>query len=175
MVDLFNKKSAIISDCGAYRYRLNRRWFAENRFGVLFIMLNPSTADADIDDPTVRRCTGFTRSWGYGGFGVVNLFAYRATDPSELMVAADPVGPQNDAHIQDALAHCDFVVCAWGANKVADRRAGEVLRLIRDWNKIPHCLDITKSGAPKHPLYVKGSATPSVYSSPNRTENGDDK
>lgn len=168
--DLFFSGGAVISDCDLYRYRLFRRWRQEDRGGVLFIMLNPSTADDSVDDPTIRRCTGFTKAWGYGGFEVVNLFAFRATEPDELLNADDPIGPENDEHIRDALAYSDFVVCAWGAHKMAESRAAAVLRIIREQDRVPHCLGVTKSGAPKHPLYIAGDTTPALYSSDNCQE-----
>lgn len=93
-------KSAIISECGKYRYSLSRIW-DENKANVLFIMLNPSTADGDVDDPTIRRCIGFAKSWGYGGIYVGNLFAYRATDPKELLKVENPIGFENIHHLMD--------------------------------------------------------------------------
>src|SRR5262245_19133112 len=98
MGDLFQTKEALISPCGLYRYWLTRTWDNSLR-RVCWVMLNPSTADAEQDDPTIRRCVGFARSWGAGGIIVVNLFAFRASDPKALLRAADPVGPDNDGHI----------------------------------------------------------------------------
>jgi hypothetical protein len=126
-------------------------------------MLNPSTADANVDDPTIRRCIGFARSWGYGRMGVVNLFAFRATKPNDLLRADDPVGPENDDHICDALAHSDFVICAWGAHKFAEARARDFMKILKTRNTLAHCLGVTKAGAPRHPLYVKGDVTPEIY------------
>jgi len=154
-------KGAVISDCGKYRYSLMRRWNAMP--SVLFIMLNPSTADAEVDDATIRSCIRLTKSWGYGGIEVVNLFAFRATDPKELYSADDPVGSENDEHIADAVAHTDFPLCAWGAQKITAQRAGNVVELLKKRGALPHCLGTTKSGAPKHPLYIKTGTVPVLF------------
>lgn len=151
--------SAVISDCGRYRYKLTRqipqpiRWVRP----CLFIMLNPSTADAEQDDPTIRRCIRFAKREGCTRLTVVNLFALRATDPMELRKAEDPEGPFNDGYLLGAIEEhlkTGVVVAAWGADPFATRRA-EWLR-----NQIPpiECLGITKSGAPKHPLYLRSDA-----------------
>jgi hypothetical protein len=120
-------------------------------------MLNPSTADAARDDPTVRRCIGFARSWGYGGLEVVNLFAYRATDPRALRRAADPVGPANRRHIAAAIANARLVIAAWGADATAGDAAARLRALSR---RELRCLGLTRSGAPRHPLYVRATARP---------------
>ncbi|MFZ8963264.1 MAG: DUF1643 domain-containing protein, partial [Schleiferiaceae bacterium] len=93
---------AIFSDCGRYRYRLWRIW-DPSLPTLLWILYNPSTADAKVEDPTLRRCMDFTRQWGYGGLTVVNRFAYRATNPRQLNSTIDPVGPENTSHVQNAL------------------------------------------------------------------------
>ena len=143
-------KDAKISECGKYRYLLTRVWGDGD--SAVFLMLNPSTADATVDDPTIRRCIGFAKAWGYAGISVVNLFAWRATKPRELHKARDPVGPENDDWIRKT---CDgrLVVCAWGA--VADvhwRRVAHVVSMLPGANL--RCLGTTRSGAPRHPLYV---------------------
>ena len=155
----YHRGDAVISDCDAYRYRLNRVWNLAERQGLLFVMLNPSTADANVDDATIRRCTGFAKKWGYGGFNVVNLFAFRATDPRELLSADDPIGPDNDQHISEALANSDRIVCAWGANKAAKTRATRSFFRNVLWHRRGlHCLALNKDGSPKHPLYVPSDA-----------------
>jgi hypothetical protein len=145
-------KSARLSPCGTYRYELYRRW--GNGPTLLWIMLNPSTADADIDDPTIRRCIGFSQRDGYGALIVVNLYAYRATDPKALLTADDPEGPDNWWHIQRAIRSSDAVVFAWGATQVprGHHHVWHSGALIPS----PLCLGYTKKGAPRHPLYVKG-------------------
>ena len=116
-------------------------------------MLNPNTADAVRDDPTIRRCVAFARRWGYGGVDVVNLFAYRTPHPRELARAEDPVGPRNDRYLRRALRTAELVVCAWGATRVAARRAHAVAGIL-DGAPL-HCLGRTRSGAPRHPLYLR--------------------
>ncbi|MGN6518680.1 MAG: DUF1643 domain-containing protein [Dokdonella sp.] len=150
--------SAVISSCGRYRYRLQRVQDAA-RARLLFVMLNPSTADAVVDDPTIRRCIGFARDGGFGVVEVVNLFAYRATAPADLRRAGFPVGPDNDAHIEHALRDADEVCLAWGAagGDAADARAQVVLPLIRRSGHRPMCLSVTRKGWPAHPLYLPAS------------------
>jgi len=119
---------------------------------VCFVLLNPSTADETRDDPTVRRCIGFARSLGYGALEVVNLYAYVATDPTELRRAGYPVGRSNDRHIEAAVWECERVVLAWGVHAARLERTGEVLRLLQRMQVEPHCLRVTASGHPEHPL-----------------------
>lgn len=155
--------SAVISDCGAFRYTLHRRIPSMLRWvrPCLFIMLNPSTADATQDDPTIRRCLGFAKREGCTSLTVVNLYALRATDPAALtqqgpveMVAI--IGPDNDRHIREqAEQHrLGIIVAAWGAHPMARRRERAVADIIGPM----YCLGTTKAGAPRHPLYVKGDA-----------------
>ncbi len=154
--NLFQQSGAKISDCGLYRYRLWRTW-DEDKPPLVFVMLNPSTADADKDDPTIRRCMGFARRLGHGGIVVCNLFAYRATAPEVLSTVADPVGPMNDEEIVVACM-ARRVVAAWGAEPFARKRAADVTRRLKDAGVALYCLGVTKEGCPRHPLYVKGDA-----------------
>lgn len=149
--------SADISECRAYRYSL-RRWWSRSikKRWCVFIMLNPSTADAMKDDPTIRRCIDFAQTTMHQGLWVVNLFAFRATKPSDLERAEDPVGG-NDLEILEALTDGATIVCAWGAHPIAAKRAGVVLGYIRKAGKTPMCLGTTKAGTPRHPLYVPRS------------------
>jgi hypothetical protein len=124
------------------------------------VMLNPSTADARRDDPTIRRCIAFARAWGYAGIDVVNLFAYRSTRPEELLRVADPIGPLNDAHILRAHAASSLTVAAWGAEAVAADRARRVVGLL---GGDIACLGTTVAGAPRHPLYLRASAHPMTW------------
>lgn len=134
-----------------YRYSLMRAWGDGPR--AVFVMLNPNAADATRDDPTIRRCVGFARRWGYGSVEVVNLFGLRARDPRDLARAADPVGPDNDRYLRAAVRRADLVVCAWGASRIAARRAAAARDL---WDGSPlRCLGRTRSGAPRHPLYLR--------------------
>lgn len=118
---------------------------------VCFIGLNPSTADETANDPTMRRCMGFAKSWGYGGFFMTNLFGYRATVPQDLKQAPDPIGPDNDNWLLEAERIADKVVLAWGVHGVFKDRDKKVLQLIKQ----AHCIDTSKDGHPRHPLYLK--------------------
>jgi hypothetical protein len=111
-------REARISECGRYRYTLMRRWGAKPG-GLTWIMLNPSTADAEQDDPTIRRCMTFTQKFGYDSMVVVNLFALRATDPRELLDAEDPLGPENGIWVRKACHQGALVVAAWGSLKAS--------------------------------------------------------
>lgn len=155
--------SAVISPCGAYRYHLSRAWPLEGAEGIcLFVMLNPSTADADQDDPTIRRCIGFARRLRCHSLEVVNLFALRATDPVALLDHPDPVGPDNNEWIRDRVVHAKYVIAAWGtkgAFRYRDRRVYEMLPPQKSY-----CLGRTKDGHPKHPLYLpRGAGLESLY------------
>ena len=153
--------SAELSACGRYRYALERSWAAELGTApriALFVLLNPSTADAAADDPTLRRCVAFARAWGCSTVRIGNLYAFRATDPRELAVAADPVGPDTDAWLVRLAAGADLVVAGWGAHAARDPgRAAEVMALLRAAHAEPaSCLGRTQDGHPRHPLYVAG-------------------
>lgn len=148
------EKWAVISSCGLYRYRLGRIWNDEQPI-MVWTLLNPSTADAEQDDPTLRKCMGFARHHHHGGVILVNLFAYRATNPKELLKVPDPVGPENDEHIRWACAApiLATVIAGWGAEKIAQRRAAHVRTLMWSTRCPIKCLGKTKAGAPRHPLY----------------------
>ena len=163
MTSLFQRSDALISPCGLYRYRLSRTW--DDRLpGVCFVMLNPSVADASVDDPTIRRCLSFAASWGCGAIHVVNLFAFRSTDPDLLTDATDPIGPDNDHHILAATTSGQRVIAAWGAvgRKYREREA-VVKKMLRAGGVRVECLGLTKDGCPRHPLYVHGSTEPMPF------------
>ncbi|HKY50413.1 MAG TPA: DUF1643 domain-containing protein [Candidatus Limnocylindria bacterium] len=141
-----------------YRYRLWRRW-DRSRPSIAFCMLNPSTADERSDDPTIRRCIGFARAWGYGGVEVVNLFALRATDPRELRRARDPVGERNDAYLRSAAGRSAAMVVAWGVHGALLARDVRALATLSRRARLL-ALGWTKSGAPRHPLYLRRDARP---------------
>lgn len=126
---LFGAGKAVFSADRAYRYRLSRIWGSSGTHAV-WVMLNPSTADALADDATIRRVMAFTKAWGLGGLTVVNLFALRATDPRELRRHPDPAGPANDQFIAGALDSSVVVVAAWGAHPLAGQRAAEVMAIV---------------------------------------------
>jgi hypothetical protein len=156
---------AVLSACGTYRYQLHRTWDASAPT-LAWVMLNPSTADAEVDDPTIRRCIGFARRWHFGGIIVANLFALRATDPRELRAHGDPVGPDNDRTLAEVARDAEALVCAWGANTYAAARARVVRVMIGDamrWPRVPLCLGVTKGNSPRHPLYVPGDAVPEGF------------
>jgi hypothetical protein len=125
----------------------------------VFVMLNPSTADAKHDDPTIRRCIGFAKREGFGRLEVVNLFGFRATSPSDLFASDDPVGQENDRVVKEALAHADQVIAAWGNYGGVDRgRVEAISRIIGQSGKSVRCLGLTASGQPRHPLYLPSGA-----------------
>lgn len=139
---------------------LTRRWSHGNK--LVWIMLNPSTADAELDDPTIRRVVGFTKDWGFAAAEVVNLFALRATHPVELLHHPDPLGPENPHYVRKAIREStEFVMLAWGAflsNGEMPRM--NVERWAADAHKNVRCLGVTMTGHPKHPLYIPKTAKP---------------
>lgn len=165
MTDSPNLDRAHISPCGTWRYALGRDLGTLDGEGTCtFVMLNPSTADAEQDDPTIGRCLGFAREWGYARLKVVNLYAYRATDPRDLWAAEEAgiriVGPENDHAISLAFGGSDLIVAAWGAH-ARPRRLAEFAETFGGWRL--HALGLTKDGAPRHPLYMRADSIPFVY------------
>ena len=152
------KSTATISECQKYRYELRRIWDS-SKPPVLFIGLNPSTADAETDDNTSRVCINYAKRWGYGGLLLGNLFAFRSTDQSALFTAKDPIGPDNDKWLRKLQSEAPVVVCAWGATGSYLGRDNQVLSFI----KAPHCLTKLKSGHPGHPLYKSAALQPIPY------------
>ena len=147
-------KGAALSDCGRYRYVLWRRWDPALP-ELAIVMLNPSTADADKDDHTIRRCVSLAAFNGYGGIHVVNLFAYRATFPLELREAADPVGPDNDRNLRYYTGHNLYrVCCAWGTHGALHDRARYFYEHLVPRNKRLYCFVTTKNGHPGHPARI---------------------
>lgn len=163
--DLFMERNAQLSACGRYRFSLCRRWDWQ-RGQCLYVMLNPSTADAFEDDATIRSCIRLAKSYGLGAIEVVNLFAWRATDPKNLPAKpSDAIGPGNHTAIETALERSEKVICAWGAHPYAARSAPAVLDLIGLYKPVAYCLGKTKAGAPKHPLYIKTGTPLEVFAS----------
>lgn len=146
-------KGAILSKCKTYRYSLWRIWNDEKPL-VYFIMLNPSTADQNVDDKTIRRLIGFAGAWGFGGFYVGNLFGYRATDPDELKGAVywkkEIVGEENDAHLLNMAKSAETIVFAWGTKGTYMNRDKKVMAMFPK----AYCIELSKDGIPKHPLYL---------------------
>lgn len=143
------KRSASFSRCRRYRYALWRHW-DEDLPSVMFLALNPSTADHRRDDPTIRRCIGYARDWGFGSLCVTNLFAWRATRPEDLKAAPDPVGPRNDDWLRRLSGQVELVVAGWGNHGTFMGRAAEV----REKVPLLHYLRLNSSGEPAHPLYL---------------------
>jgi hypothetical protein len=150
--------TAAISDCGRYRYVLGRRWGDGPH--VAFIMLNPSRADATADDPTIRRCLGFARAWGFEALEVRNLFAWRSANPRALLAVPDPTGGRRGDRELRAAAAADLVVVAWGA-WVPFTRDRAALALLGGCRLM--CLGRTRNGQPRHPLYVRGDTRLEVF------------
>lgn len=159
MRNLLMEAGAVFDVDRVYRYQLERKWF-EGRGKVGFVMFNPSTADEHFDDPTINRCRGFARQWGYQGMKVGNLFALRSTDWTTVLRHRDPVGPDNDLNLRLIMEEVDLLVFAWGAMGAAKpvlRRADAVVELAENLRKQPFCLGKTQDGCPCHPLYLSNS------------------
>lgn len=154
--DAGSPKGAVLSPCGQYRYYLWRELPRGHLNHIVFIMLNPSTADADEDDQTVRKCMSFATAWGYRHIGIVNLFALRSTDPKALKTAQDPVGPANDEWIRRISSNAELVVCGWGNHGSMLDRGRKVFETL----KAPQCLTVTNEGQPGHPLYLSMTVKP---------------
>lgn len=151
---------ARLSPCGTYRYELWRRWSQDGDSNqVVFIGLNPSTADEIRDDPTIRRCIRFAKTWGYSGLLVLNAFAYRATRPRDLKMATDPIGEDNNETLKIHCRDASLIIAAWGVHCPKEREE-EICHTI---GKTIHCLGKTKAGRPRHPLYVKAEKKPEVF------------
>lgn len=159
-------RQAIISECGNYRYRLQRRWGAADAKPCVFVMLNPSTADAEQDDPTIRRCIGFAEKLGFTTLEVVNLFAWRAKSPKALLSVGpdrDPCGVHNQRAFVEVLAKPGMIVCAWGAHGGHLGQDQTALGWIDQYNDTDApvvALGLTKGGQPRHPLYLPSDARP---------------
>lgn len=149
---------AVLSQCRNYRYALSRVWDASHPY-VLFIGLNPSTADETEDDPTIRRCIGFAKSWGYGGLVMANLFAWRATEPSDMKRQNDPLGEKNDYWLVELASHAGVVVAAWGNDGCFKQRSSQIRALLPDL----HYLKLNGTGEPAHPLYLKQTLRPVLW------------
>lgn len=156
--------TATFSPDGKYRYTLTRDWARDGNGRLAVIGLNPSTADEVKDDPTVRRCIGFAKGWGFDGLIMLNLFAYRATDPKELLRVECPEGPGNLEAVRVNVRDASAVLAAWGASAnrvIAACLAGYWTRFFAEIvDADVACLSRTKDGYPRHPLYVRGDTKP---------------
>lgn len=146
---------------GNYRYLLWREWNSSNKT-VSFIMLNPNSADAQTNDPTITRCINFARSWGYGRLEVVNLFAYRTSKPSLLKQVVKPIGKDNDRYVIESVERSARVILAWGNHGVWRKQDLYVLQLLKNHNHL-YSFGITKRGCPRHPLYLRSTIKPQRY------------
>lgn len=163
--------AAIFSPCRTWRYSLTREW-EKDRGRLVVIGLNPSTADETQDDPTIRRCIGYAKRWHYGALLMLNLFAFRATDPRDMKAAADPVGPDNDEFLTVCTVGEPTVLCAWGAHGAFRDRGLAVVQALTLGTRergvgAPRNLFVlgtTKAGQPKHPLYLRADLEPRPWS-----------
>ncbi|MCQ0091027.1 DUF1643 domain-containing protein [Roseovarius sp. M141] len=159
--------TAVYSDCERYRYALTRVW-DETGKRAHFIMLNPSTATEEANDPTVERCERRARALGFGAFRVTNIFAWRDTDPRAMRAAADPVGAANDAAILEGCDWADTIVAAWGTHGAHQGRGASVAALLAATGRDVHHLGLTKDGHPRHPLYISYARQPDLWDMPHR-------
>ena len=157
--------SAIFDISQRYRYCLTRCWADTHEpiHQVTFIMLNPSTANAEKDDPTIRACSQFAQHWGYNQLTVVNLFAYRTPHPSALEKTTDPIGPNNDRYLVEATTSADKVILAWGNSGNLLNRAQTVLSLLHTYKHKLYTLERNHSNQPRHPLYIKRTTVPKLW------------
>lgn len=153
---------AVFSPCRQWRYTLWRRFTpnAQLERMCVFIGLNPSTADETQDDPTIRRCIQFSKDWGFAGYVMLNLFAFRATDPKDMKAVADPIGEQNNEAIFQVTRGAGRVVAAWGNHGLYRYRSVFVREMLPD---ATYHLGLTKSGQPKHPLYLRRDTVPVLW------------
>ena len=148
--------------CGRYRYTLTRIWGEPDGDRAVFILLNPSTADAERDDPTIRRCIAYARAWGFAGLEILNLFAWRSTDPRTLRMVPDPIGPMNLANVYDVTRSTPTIICGWGQDPAVTTwgQAERVINDLRALGRTLSALKINADGSPAHPLYLSGELKP---------------
>lgn len=152
-------KDATLSDCNQYRYNLFRKWNIDGNNLISFIGLNPSTADANNDDPTLIRCINFSKSLGYDGLILVNLFAYRSPSPKVMKAVEDAVGVKNDIYIIDAIRKTNKTILCWGNNGNHNFRDTELMKMIKTYRNNFYCFGKTAKNCPKHPLYLPKNTT----------------
>ncbi len=162
-LDFPTRGQAIISPCETYRYRLERRWRLSGTT-VNFILLNPSKANESIDDNTSTRLTDYAKRWGHAGYILTNLFAFRATDPADMLSVPDPIGPENDYHIRSAASDAQLIVVGWGRGGSFRNRAREVMRILYgSMGRQVYAWQENKDGSPAHPLYLSAALQPKPY------------
>ena len=157
-LDLFINESsgALFSECKKYRYVLWRIW-DNSKPKVMFIGLNPSTANESSDDPTIRRVRTFAKTWGYGGVYMLNLFTYITAYPEELITCDDPLGLA-DYYLLEYAKKCEKIIFAWGNFKECKSRANEIIKMFKGFALLKN-----KDGSPRHPLYVPNNIIPIEY------------
>ena len=155
-------KGALLSPDGKYRYTLWRIW-DRSLPSCMFIMLNPSTADASIEDPTIRRCIAFAKGWGYGSIWVGNLFALRSTDPDNLLRSSDPEGPHNLHYLKLMSSKCSKVVCAFGNYKILSRLKYDYAKNLQELGVLLYYIELSINKIPKHPLYLVANIEPILW------------
>ena len=156
------ESGAVFTECDKYRPLL-WRVLDPSKPMALWIMLNPSTADENVLDPTITRCRNFSMDWGYGGLLVCNLFDYRATYPKNMKVQAEPVSDHNQLAILQAANVADLIVCAWGVHGQHQGQDQLILAWLLAAKHTLYYLALTKIGMPKHPLYLRGDLEPMRY------------
>lgn len=159
----FTEKSAVFSDDMLYRYILRRKWSGGNGKVVVWIMLNPSVADHELEDNTVRRCCLYAQDWGYSGIVIVNIFAYRDTDPAKMKKYHAPIGKDNDKYILEVIEdeETGLIIGGWGQHGSHLNRNTKIKELLA--HKTINCLGKTKCGNPLHPLYLKKDTIPVIW------------
>lgn len=160
--DGMTKSWASYSDCENYRYVLERVWKPDGT-KLTYIMLNPSKATEQQNDPTIERCERRARQLGYGAFRVCNIFAWRETDPMALRKADAPIGPDNDAALKDAAVWADIILCGWGVHGAHQNRGPETVLLLRAYGQTLWSLGQSKYGHPRHPLYIAYATQPQIW------------
>lgn len=169
-------RRTILSECRKYRYTLWREWPIEELAGfecsaetnahkyAMFIGLNPSTADETKDDPTIRKCIGFAKRWGFGALCMTNLFAFRATKPQDMKRTDNPCGKGNQHHLLHNAAFAGIIIAAWGKNGCYRQQDLTVMQWLESLGVRLHCLRQNLDGSPEHPLYIPYETTPKPYS-----------
>lgn len=162
LFDEVEPRKTILSPCRMYRYRLWREWNQGNGY-VMIVGLNPSTADETKDDNTIRKCVKFAKTWGYQALCMTNLFAFRATQPSDMIAAPEPIGAENNQHLLEIAQDAGLILVAWGAMGGYMHRDRQVIELLK--GKSLKCLGLTQGGLPKHPLYIPDAQLPFDFQS----------
>jgi hypothetical protein len=156
-------RQALFSEDRVYRYTLTRVWDAD-KARCCFVLLNPSTADERKEDPTIRRCIAYARAWDFGGLEILNLFAFRSTNPQALRMIPDPFGPMNMEYIATVTRATPLIVCGWGGSVPLLGQDKRVLQMLHDYNRPVSALKVNESDkSPSHPLYLRGDLVPQPY------------